>query len=87
MFNLSSLSSCLTWELKICGDKWHLAKDCPEKGTAKDKKANKELQHQSADDITGNAHFELPQKMKGTQQDKAEEPQKKKAKDVKVVKF
>ena len=73
---------------QICGDKRHLAKDCPEKGTAKDKKANKQPDQQSADDITGNAQFELPQKLKGRDQGGTEEAGKKKAaKNAKVVKF
>ena len=54
---------------KICQSVRHLAKDCPERGTAKDKKASEMgggvRKDKLADDVSGNACFELTLKGEG----------------------
>lgn len=80
---------------KVCGDVWHLAKDCPDKGTAKDRKASAEAKGikgpgQKVDlDIVGNVEYEYNGKGQGRPgaAKEEEEAQPEKKKKTKVVKF
>lgn len=86
---------------KVCGDKFHLAKDCPEKGTKKDKKAMADasatpglISSQKLNDpenILGNAEYEFKGKstadaLSSASEQGAKTPSKAKTK-AKVVKF
>ena len=75
---------------KICESVRHLAKDCPEKGTAKDKKAKPaggQLKDSGADELSGNASFEVHLKGKSAGNADDEEDTKPAKKHKKIIKF